>query len=168
MRTRVDDREDALQQIKLEVNQLGNVPFLANEKTGGNAERAGKQLRAGKRAILDGLADLRRDDPPAPLARVSRPLAASSPGSTGSTRSARQARTTGRRPTGWPPPARLSARSPRKQLDAANRIYDQRAQRAIRQAGIGTAIAILLLLAAFTFFYRPATPSCSPSPARRR
>ena len=71
-----DDREDALQQIKIEVNQLGNVPFLANDETGGNAERAGKQLRAGKRAIQVGLAELRRNDPPAPLAHVSRPIAA--------------------------------------------------------------------------------------------
>jgi diguanylate cyclase (GGDEF)-like protein len=149
-----DDREDALQQIKIEINQLGNVPFLANDKTGGNAERAGKQLRAGKRAIQNGLAELRRDDPPAPLADIPQPLAAYFSGLDRIYEIGASGQDYG------PEADRLAAAGQGqreiagKHLDAANRIYDQRAQKAIRQAGIGTAAAILLLLGAFNLFYR--------------
>ena len=149
-----DDREDALQQIKIEVNQLGNVPFLANDEPAATPSApASSCVPASARsrsASPSCAATTRRLRSPTSRAR----LPPTSAGSTRSTRSARRAGTTGRRPTGWPPAGQAQRAIAGKQLDAANRVYDQRAQKAIRQAGIGTAVAILLLLAAFNYFYR--------------
>ena len=63
-----DDREDALQQIKIEVNQLATSRSSPTTRPAATPSAPTASSGKGKRAIQEGLAELRRDDPPAVVA----------------------------------------------------------------------------------------------------
>jgi diguanylate cyclase (GGDEF)-like protein len=148
------DGERALARIKTEINLLQNVPFHANERTGGNAAAAGKQLRAGKRTITEGLAALRRDSPPAELAAVPALLRQNFSGLDRIYAIGAAGEDYGKEADTIANTANGQREALTRLLDAAGREYDRRASAALWQATVGSALAILLLLGAFGFFYR--------------
>jgi diguanylate cyclase (GGDEF)-like protein len=149
-----DAREDSLQRVKVVLNQLANAPFSANAKTGGDARRAGRQISDGKRSITVALAKLSRQEPPAPLADIPRPLHAYFS-------DLDQIYAIGAAGQDYGPKADALGNAANQQraivarkLDEAGRIYNRRAHTALWQSTLGAAVVILLLLGAFMFFYR--------------
>ena len=140
--------------VKIELNQLQTAPLRVDPGTGGSPVLVRKLMKTGKQRIGDALADLRRKSPPAELRELSVPLRANyaaldkmsggPPSDAGSRK--KMDRIVGDRGRSFDRAVSL--------LDAAGRQYDRRATRAQNQATIGSATAILLLLAAFAYFYR--------------
>ena len=148
------DAEQALSRIKIELNLLQNVPFRANESTGGNAAAAGKAMREGKRTVNEGLAALRRESPPSQLAGVSAPLRRYFDGLDKIYAIGAAGNDYGREADELGSAAGAQRELIAALLDGAGREYDRRASAAQWQVTAGSALAILLLLGAFGFFYR--------------
>jgi diguanylate cyclase (GGDEF)-like protein len=140
--------------LKIELNQLQTAPLRADPGTGGSPVLVRKLMKTGKQRIGDALADLRRQSPPAELGELSVPLRANyaaldkmsvaPPTDAGSRK--KMDPIVGDRGRSFDRAVSL--------LDAAGQQYDRRATRAQNRATIGSATAILLLLAAFAYFYR--------------
>jgi diguanylate cyclase (GGDEF)-like protein len=148
------DAELKLAQVRIELNQLQGAPFRADKSTGGSPAIAQRLMREGKHRITAALADLGRQSPPPALSELKAPLQADFD-------ALDRIYAIGISGSGYHESAdRLAAVSSRAAdraaglLDAAGRDYGSRAARAQTRATVGSAGAILLLLAAFAFFYR--------------
>ena len=150
------DAELTLANIKNELGALQSAPFRASTATGGSPEQAERLMRSGKQGILKPLYELGKDDPPAELRAVRKPLhenfaaldAIYELGASGQGYDERADRlaTVSTKP-------RFAATA---LLDAARDEYARRAASAQMQAVGGTAVVILLLVGAFTLLYRRA------------
>jgi diguanylate cyclase (GGDEF)-like protein len=143
--------------VKVELNQLQTAPFRANVHTGGSPALAATLMRNGKDSIDGELGELRsQSSPPATLRAMAAPLRANFA-------TLDQIYAVGISKAGYDERAdRLSAVAGRSaatveaMLDATGRDYEHRAVRAQNQAGVGSALVILLLLLAFSVYYRRA------------
>jgi diguanylate cyclase (GGDEF)-like protein len=143
-----------LSTLKIELAMLQNVPFTANAATGGSPALAAQRLRTGKGRIAEALLELRQHDLPQALEKLQVPLEENYAGLD-------RIYQLGVSPIGYGREAdRLAVGTERSQavvsgfLDEAGGVYERRATRADRQATVGAAGAILLLLCAFVFLYR--------------
>jgi diguanylate cyclase (GGDEF)-like protein len=152
------DAELQLATVKIELNQLQTAPLRADRMTGGSPALARKLMNTGKQRIGDALADLGRRSPPTELRMF--PAALRANYTALDEISAVLATGSGEKTERVVPDERIVLELPRsadraeRLLDAAGQEYDRRATRAQSQATIGSATAILLLLAAFAYFYR--------------
>jgi diguanylate cyclase (GGDEF)-like protein len=140
--------------IKLELSTLQNAPFKATLATGGSPEIARQLLLIGRRQIDSGLAQLQRDGAPAALTSLRAPLQTNF-------ETLQQIYRIGVATNGYGTNAdRLSGQAARSQarvatlLDTAATTYRQRAERSDREATIGAAGAIVVLVFAFGFLFR--------------
>ena len=140
--------------IKLELAALQSAPFKATVTTGGNAGIAGRLLRVGRQRIDGGLAQLQHDGAPPALTTLRGPLHANYA-------TLEQIYRIGVATHGFGASAdRLSGQAVRSEarvaslLDTAASAYRARAERADREATLGAAVAIVILLFAFGFLFR--------------
>jgi diguanylate cyclase (GGDEF)-like protein len=143
--------------VKIELNQLQNVPFQAIKATGGSPTLARERMTSGERVIRSTVGDLQRESAPAPLSAVPAVLDRNYA-------TLQRIYAIGVNTGNYGPRAdHLSGVSGRSvarattMLNAASRVYAARAGRAATKAIVGAAAAILLLLGAFAFYYLRST-----------
>ena len=148
------DSQQTLSELKLEVERLQTAPLKGIASAGGSPKAARRQLRTSRGRIAAALAKLDDGSAPPALREVARPLrrnvaaleqivGADAPPLLAGPEASDRAPTA---PT-------ASHASIQPLLDAAGREYRERAERSAAQATIGSAVAIVLLLAAFGFFF---------------
>jgi diguanylate cyclase (GGDEF)-like protein len=148
--------ERRLAEVKIQLLDVNAAPFTARAATGGSPRAAATRMRVGKLRIRDTLSELRRDSPPAALARVDRPLRTQYAALDAIYAIGASGREYGHRAD------LLAAQAGRRQTQVSRLLYSagidyhRRAERARTRAAVGAAAAILLLLAAFGVFYRRA------------
>ena len=142
-----------LARVKIELNALQIAPFHANARTGGSPVIARHEMDTEMAAITRELAALQDDEPPKPLERIQTPL------NTDYT-ALEQIYRMGAYGNGYGAEAdvlgtqagRAAGRATRL-LNAASRTYAARAASAQAKVTDGSIAAIMVLLAAFAFFF---------------
>ncbi|MEA2125189.1 MAG: hypothetical protein QOI80_1971, partial [Solirubrobacteraceae bacterium] len=153
---KADAAEKRLAKTETALNALATAPFRASKTTGGSASLARTLIDSDKAQIDTAIARLLRDSPPAALSHVSAPLLENyvtferifQIGVAGEY---------GREADGL---AATAAQRTQRIIDLMNdaeRTYAHRSATAGSRARIGSALMILLLVAAFAFLYRRAT-----------
>jgi diguanylate cyclase (GGDEF)-like protein len=148
------DSQLALAGVKIELNSLQIAPFRADARTGGSPRLARRLIVTGKSRIAGTMTHLQRQSPPRELAAVDGLLRTDyaildriyAIGVSGKGYGQEADRLSG-----------VSGKASDQAttlLDAAAREYERRADRARRQDTAGSVVAILLLLVAFSLFYR--------------
>jgi diguanylate cyclase (GGDEF)-like protein len=161
------DSELDLQTVKLKLSNLQTLPFQAFPGTGGSPVLARVQIAEGERTIADRLDVLRgRRSPPVTLDRLESALAVNDStldsiyalGIASSADGGAPARGSG---LSISPKLTTLAREAAKSndravrmIDATSGVYSDRATMASRIGTLGAAAVILLLFAAFAFYYR--------------
>ena len=154
-----DSRRDelSLSNAQTDLEALQSAPFQATSGTGGSPQLAAELMRTGEGQIAETLAELRRHDPPQALEELRAPLNANYS-------ALGRIYKIGETSTSYGPDAdRLAGIATKLQvavaalLSEAGRTYQSRAARADLEAEVGTAVAIMLLLAAFGVLYRKNT-----------
>jgi diguanylate cyclase (GGDEF)-like protein len=148
------DAQLKLAHVKIELNQLQTAPFQASPTTGGSPRVARKLMATGKQRIAGTLAELRGEAPPPELQRVSRPLRRNFADLGKIYAIGASGRAYGRRADRLAGTSRAFAAEASALLDSAAQSYDARASRSQMEASVVSGAAILLLLAAFSLFYR--------------
>jgi diguanylate cyclase (GGDEF)-like protein len=151
--TQSKNAELTLARVKIELNALQIAPFHAYAKTGGSPAVARHEMDSEMAAITRELAALQDDTPPKPLERVLTPLNADYT-------ALEQIYRMGAYGTGYGSEADVLATQAGRAatqvtalLNAASRTYAARATSAQAKVTNGSIAGIMLLLAAFAFFF---------------
>jgi diguanylate cyclase (GGDEF)-like protein len=152
----VESREAELKlaTVKTQLSALQGAPFRSARATGGSPRLAAALMRTGKTGIVRNLGELLRESPPAALRRVSAPMRANFAALDRIYRIGVATGEFGRRADQTAATAARENAITFGLLDQARREYARDAMRSSTEAQVGSTAAILLLLAAFGFFYR--------------
>jgi diguanylate cyclase (GGDEF)-like protein len=143
-----------LSEIENELIQLQNAPFRASPGTGGSPALARVLLDGGKERIRTKLERLMRGDAPRQLAHVSKPLRQNYGYLEQIYRIGASGAEYGQRADVLGRTAGVAAGKARIEIEVASDVYASRAASLQRQAMIGSAVVIVLLLLAFGYLFR--------------
>jgi diguanylate cyclase (GGDEF)-like protein len=151
--TQSKNAELRLARVKIELNALQIAPFQANPKTGGSPEIAPREMNAAMAAITRELAALRDDAPPKPLERILTPLNTDYTALEQIYRMGAYGNSYGAEADVLGTQSGRAAGQATRLLNAASRTYAARAAGAQAKVTDGSIAAIMVLLAAFAFFF---------------
>ncbi len=142
-----------LARVRIELNALQIAPFHANPKTGGSPALARREMDSEMAAITHALAALQDDSPPKALERILTPLNTDYTALEQIYRMGAYGNGYGAEADVLGTTAARSAARATGLLNAASRTYARRAASAQAKVIDGSIGAIMLLLAAFAFFF---------------
>jgi diguanylate cyclase (GGDEF)-like protein len=152
--TRSKDAQLTLAQVKIELNALQSAPFHASTRSGGSRALARREMDAEMTAITRELATLgAADAPPAELTRIHTPLGRNYTALEQIYRMGAWGNGYGVRADVLATDAGRSASRVLRLLNGASRAYAARAAAAQAKVTDGSIAGIMLLLAAFAFFF---------------
>ena len=151
--TQSTNAELTLARVKIDLNALQIAPFHANPKTGGSPVIARREMDTAMAAITRELAALRDDAPPRPLERILMPLNTDYTALEQIYRMGAYGNSYGAAADVLGTQADRSAGRATRLLNAASRTYAARAASAQAKVTYGSIAAIMVLLAAFAFFF---------------